>query len=51
MQGGGDGVERQAAARQDEVPGPFTAAPVIQFGIFCCAITMVIVLAVAVASS
>lgn len=43
-------MEKQEARAGDSVPISFPTAPVIQFGIFCCVVTMVIVLAVAIAA-
>ena len=47
MQVEGDGVDKGAAHPHDEAPAPLPGDSVIQFAIFCCAVTMVIVLAVA----
>ena len=47
----GSGVSKRTANPHDDRPAPLASAGVIQFGIFCCAVTMVIVLAVAVAAS
>jgi hypothetical protein len=47
----GSGVSKRTANPHDDRPAPLAGAGVIQFGIFCCAVTMVIVLAVAVAAS
>jgi hypothetical protein len=44
----GSGVTRHIANAQTDRPQPFASAGVIQFGILCCAVTMVIVLAVAI---
>ncbi len=51
MQRKGSGVDKPAADPHDDGPAPFANAAIIQFGIFCCAVTMVIVFAVAVAAS
>ena len=47
----GSGVDKEAVDPPDANPVPFADDSIIQFGIFCCAVTMVIVLAVAVAAS
>ena len=46
----GSGVERPADAHDDR-PAPLAEDAILQFGIFCCVVTMVIVLAVAFAAS
>ena len=51
MPTGGKGMQGPRHESRNEVSLPFAGAPVIQFGIFCCAITMVIVLAVAIFGS
>ena len=45
------GVSKHTAKPRDDHLQPFASAGIIQFGIFCCAVTMVIVLAVAIAAS
>ena len=45
------GVSKHTAKPRDYHLQPFASAGIIQFGIFCCAVTMVIVLAVAIAAS
>jgi hypothetical protein len=45
------GVTKHTADAHTGRPQLFASAGVIQFGIFCCAVTMVIVLAVALAAS
>ena len=45
--GEGSGVTKHTADLRGQGPAPLAGTGVIQFGIFCCAITMVIVLAVA----
>ena len=47
MQAKGNGVEKQAVSPHDNPPPMFSGDAVIQFGIFCCAVTLVIVLGVA----
>ena len=47
----GSGVERQSADPHHDRPAPLAEDAILQFGIFCCVVTMVIVLAVAVAAS
>ena len=47
----GSGVTKLAASQRGDNPAPLAGSGVIQFGIFCCAVTMVIVLAVALAAS
>ena len=47
----GRGVSKHTAHPHDTRPLFFASAGVIQFGILCCAVTMVIVLAVAIAAS
>ena len=51
MQERESGVEKQSAALPDDVRPPMSEDRIIQFGIFCCAVTMVIVLAVGLAAS
>jgi hypothetical protein len=43
-------VNRRTAHPQRYGPDPFARPGIIQFGIVCCALTMVIVLAVAIAA-
>jgi hypothetical protein len=47
----GSGVSKRTPNPRDDHLQPFASAGIIQFGIFCCAVTMVIVLAVAIAAS
>ena len=47
MQAEGDGVDKGAAKPHDDSPALLAGDTIVQFGIFCCAVTMVIVLAVA----
>jgi hypothetical protein len=51
MEREGTGVTKHMANAHGSRPQFFDSAGVIQFGIFCCAVTMVIVLAVAIAAS
>jgi hypothetical protein len=44
-------VTKHTANAQTDRPQHFASAGIIQFGIFCCAVTMVIVLAVAIVAS
>jgi hypothetical protein len=45
------GVDKIPAEARDDGTLPFAGYGIIRFGIVCCAVTMVIVLAVAVAAS
>jgi hypothetical protein len=47
----GSGVDKRSADPHDNGPAPLADDSIIRFGIFCCAVTMVIVLAVAFAAS
>ena len=47
----GSGVSKHTANAQTDRPPLLAGTGVIQFGIFCCAVTMAIVLAVAIAAS
>ncbi len=51
MRDEGSGVDRHSADPLDDDPAPLPDDAILQFGIFCCVVTMVIVLAVAVAVS
>ena len=51
MQANGNGVDKHAARPHDDAPPLFSGDAIIQFGIFCCAVTMAIVLAVALLAS
>jgi hypothetical protein len=51
MQAEGDGVDKRAAEPHDDGPTLLACDKIVQFGIFCCAVTMVIVLAVALLAS
>lgn len=51
MEREGSGVTKHTANAHDPRSQLFASTGVIQFGIFCCAVTMVIVLAVAIAAS
>ena len=44
-------MTKHMANLQTDRPQLFATAGIIQFGIFCCAVTMVIVLAVAIVAS
>jgi hypothetical protein len=44
-------MNTQAAGSANAAPGSFPEAAILHLGIFCCAVTMVIVLAVAVFAS
>ena len=48
MLGKRSGVGKQTAYPHDNRLAPIASTAIIQFGILCCAVTMVIVLAVAV---
>jgi hypothetical protein len=47
----GGSVTKQTASAADRIPQFFEGGGIIHFGIFCCAVTMVIVLAVAIVAS
>jgi hypothetical protein len=51
MEREGSDVTKHTTNAQADRPQLFASTGVIQFGIFCCAVTMVIVLAVAVVAS
>ena len=51
MLGKRSGVDKHIAHAHDGRPAPFASTAIIQFGILCCAVTMVIVLAVALVAS
>jgi hypothetical protein len=47
----GSGVDKRSANPHDNSPAPLRDDSILQFGILCCVVTMVIVLAVAVAAA
>jgi hypothetical protein len=51
MLGKRSGVDKQSADARGDRPAPIAGTAIIQFGIFCCAISMAIVLAVAFVAS
>ena len=51
MLGKRSGVDKHSAHAHGDRPAPVAGTAIIQFGIFCCAISMAIVLAVAFLAS